>query len=93
MRFSEVPLDDFEPNVLAFSHNPPSDAGVYWNIRQSGGWIWANSKTIVAGSGKSDRLLGIFFLRGALEGAVEGIGDGEKGGGLPGHHRRLRVAP
>ncbi|MFT4550578.1 MAG: hypothetical protein ACI9MB_004556, partial [Verrucomicrobiales bacterium] len=42
-----------------FSHNPPSDAGVYWNIRQSGGWIWANSKTIVAGSGKSDRLLGL----------------------------------
>jgi hypothetical protein len=51
-------LDDFEQNVLEFSHNPPSDAGVYWNIRQSGGWIWANSKTIVAGSGKSDRLLG-----------------------------------
>ncbi|MFT7619928.1 MAG: hypothetical protein ACI97A_003585, partial [Planctomycetota bacterium] len=25
-------------------------------------------------------LLGICFLRGALEGAVEGIGDGEKGG-------------
>ncbi|MFT5410170.1 MAG: phosphoglucomutase, partial [Verrucomicrobiales bacterium] len=49
MRFSEVPLDDFEQNVLEFSHNPPSDAGVYWNIRQSGGWIWANSKTIVAG--------------------------------------------
>jgi hypothetical protein len=44
-------LDDFEQNVLEFSHNPPSDAGVYWNIRQSGGWIWANSKTIVAGSG------------------------------------------
>ena len=33
-------------------------------------------------------LLGICFLRGALEVAVEGIGDGEKGGcfgsGLPG---------
>jgi hypothetical protein len=27
-------------------------------------------------------LLGICFLRGALEGAVEGIGDGEKGGYL-----------
>ena len=27
-----------------------------------------------------DWLLGICFLRGALEGAVEGIGDGEKGG-------------
>jgi hypothetical protein len=52
-------LDDFEQNVLEFSHNPPSDAGVYWNIRQSGGWIWANSKTIVAGSGKSDRLLAL----------------------------------
>ncbi|MFT5408382.1 MAG: hypothetical protein ACI9NC_001091 [Verrucomicrobiales bacterium] len=69
-------LDDFEQNVLEFSHNPPSDAGVYWNIRQSGGWIWANSKTIVAGSGKSDRLLEICFsdpgvprrLSGGLEG-------------------------
>jgi hypothetical protein len=29
---------------------------------------------------KSSKLLGICFLRGALEGAVEGIGDGEKGG-------------
>jgi hypothetical protein len=27
-----------------------------------------------------ESLLGICFLRGALEGAVEGIGDGEKGG-------------
>ncbi|MFT5108548.1 MAG: hypothetical protein ACI9UA_004192, partial [Pseudoalteromonas tetraodonis] len=27
-------LDDFEQNVLEFSHNPLSDAGVYWNIRQ-----------------------------------------------------------
>jgi hypothetical protein len=72
MRFSEVPLDDFEQNVLEFSHNPPSDAGVYWNIRQSGGWIWANSKTIVAGSGKSDRLLGICFLGKVIEGAFMG---------------------
>jgi hypothetical protein len=35
---------------------------------------------ILAGAGKSDRLLGICFLRVALERAVEGIGDGEKGG-------------
>jgi hypothetical protein len=31
-------------------------------------------------SRRPDQLLGICFLRGALEGAVEGIGDGEKGG-------------
>ncbi|MFT5109238.1 MAG: hypothetical protein ACI9UA_004885 [Pseudoalteromonas tetraodonis] len=42
--------------------------------------MWANSKTIVAGSGKSDRLLGICFLREALEVAVEGIGEGERRG-------------
>jgi hypothetical protein len=33
----------------------------------------------VTGKGDGGELLGICFLRGALEGAVEGIGDREKG--------------
>ena len=41
--------------------------------------------------GEDRWLLGIYFLRGALEGAVEGIGDGEKGGWLDSGPRCLLI--
>jgi hypothetical protein len=51
--------------------------------RKSGEVVW---KKTVLEAPMLLLLLGICFLRGALEGAVEGIGDGEKGG-CTGSHR------
>ena len=41
---------------------------------------WEDALGFILKGMKKEKLLGICFLREALEGAVEGIGDGEKGG-------------